>query len=248
MEFCSCGASLSRTAKFCGECGRQTPRATREWQQQTRAEDRRRDRGFLALGLVYASVLLTLLFGSDLDASQTVTELAVYAIDIATGLVACSLIGFASLRHSFGRWPEVPNDFLLAAALPVISLPIAFGYIALVHAALDLGEASAMPASRSLAAQILFWAVMPALVEEWLCRGVLWQAIRPATNRNIAILSTALPFAFMHVLGGTFILEVPHRFVMGLLLGWLRARTGSLWPCVLAHFLHNAIAIWVGQT
>lgn len=29
--------------------------------------------------------------------------------------------------------------------------------------------------------------------------------------------------------------EVPHRFAMGLLLGWLCHRTDSLAPCVLAH-------------
>jgi membrane protease YdiL (CAAX protease family) len=33
--------------------------------------------------------------------------------------------------------------------------------------------------------------------------------------------------------------------VMGLLLGWLRARTGSLWPCVEAHFLHNGFCVVV---
>jgi membrane protease YdiL (CAAX protease family) len=52
-------------------------------------------------------------------------------------------------------------------------------------------------------------------------------------------------FAFLHGLNGGFFLEFPHRFVMGLMLGWLRARTGSLWPCVLAHFLHNGFVVVV---
>ena len=42
-----------------------------------------------------------------------------------------------------------------------------------------------------------------------------------------------------------YVLELPHRFVMGLLLGWLRARSNSLAPCVLAHFTHNLLAILI---
>ena len=87
--------------------------------------------------------------------------------------------------------------------------------------------------------------LLPALIEEWMYRGVLWNALRPIAGRSITIVSTAVLFAFLHGLNGGFILELPPRFVMGLLLGWLRARTGSLWPCVLAHFLHNAAATLV---
>ena len=74
-----------------------------------------------------------------------------------------------------------------------------------------------------------------------MCRGVLWIALRPIVSSAVTIVSTASLFAFLHGLNGGFVLELPHRFVMGLCLGWLRAKTGSLWPCVLAHFLHNGI-------
>ena len=86
-------------------------------------------------------------------------------------------------------------------------------------------------------------AVLPALVEEWTDRGVLWLAIRPLVSERMTILATALVFAFMHGLDGSFLLGFPHRFVAGLLLGWLRARTGSLVPCILAHFLHNFLSL-----
>ncbi len=49
----------------------------------------------------------------------------------------------------------------------------------------------------------------------------------------------------MHGLGGGWVLEFPHRFVSGLIFGWLRLRSGSLLPGMLAHFLHNALSLIV---
>ena len=38
-------------------------------------------------------------------------------------------------------------------------------------------------------------------------------------------------------------LEVPHRALGGVFLGILRYKSGSLLPCVLAHFLNNLAAV-----
>jgi membrane protease YdiL (CAAX protease family) len=56
---------------------------------------------------------------------------------------------------------------------------------------------------------------------------------------------TALLFALLHGLGGTDPFEIPHRFTGGLVLGWLRHRTASLLPCILAHLVHNLLAVIV---
>ncbi len=88
-------------------------------------------------------------------------------------------------------------------------------------------------------AMVLF----PVLSEEWLDRGVLWAALRRVTGVRATVLCTAILFALMHGLNGGGILEVPHRFVVGLGLGWLRLRSGSLLPGILAHALLNTLAI-----
>ena len=48
----------------------------------------------------------------------------------------------------------------------------------------------------------------------------------------------------MHGLGGG-ILAYPHRFVLGLIAGWLRHRSGSLLPGVAAYFIHNLLCVLV---
>jgi membrane protease YdiL (CAAX protease family) len=38
-------------------------------------------------------------------------------------------------------------------------------------------------------------------------------------------------------------LQFPGAFAGGLVLGWLRHRTGSLWPCIWLHALFNGIVV-----
>jgi sodium transport system permease protein len=82
----------------------------------------------------------------------------------------------------------------------------------------------------------------PALAEEWLNRGVLWVALERIAKPATVILCTAFAFAVMHGLNGGRYLELPHRFAGGLLLGWLRHRTGSLAPPIAGHATLNLIA------
>jgi membrane protease YdiL (CAAX protease family) len=39
------------------------------------------------------------------------------------------------------------------------------------------------------------------------------------------------------------VVALPHRFATGLVLGWLRERSGSLAPSITAHFVNNALAV-----
>lgn len=206
-----------------------------------RTESRQRNRNFLVVGMVYASVLVSLVVAAQVADSLVMAEVTFVSFDIVVGVVACGILGRKSFRQAFGRAPDLAS-LGMGAAVPLVSLPLTFGYVALIGLLAD-GESHDPFAGESLLTLIVCVAVVPALLEEWLCRGVLWQAVRPVANRGAAIVATATPFAFMHIFGGGFLFELPHRFLLGVLLGWLRAKTGSLWPCVLAHFLHNAVAI-----
>jgi CAAX protease family protein len=88
---------------------------------------------------------------------------------------------------------------------------------------------------------------LPAACEEAVFRGVLLPAfltrLRPAT----AIVLSALLFGAVHVtwpadgLGALY--QVPQAVLVGLVLGALRVRSGSLLPGVLAHALYNATTL-----
>jgi sodium transport system permease protein len=91
-------------------------------------------------------------------------------------------------------------------------------------------------------------AVVPAVVEELFFRGYLQSALLGVLRPRSAILASAALFALFHVILGS-VLAV-ERFVpsllLGILLGWVCWRTGSVWPGVLLHALHNGCVALLG--
>ncbi|HEY7309329.1 MAG TPA: ABC transporter permease subunit/CPBP intramembrane protease [Gemmataceae bacterium] len=91
-------------------------------------------------------------------------------------------------------------------------------------------------------------AVVPAVVEELFFRGYLQSALLGVLRPRSAVLSSAALFALFHVILGS-VLAV-ERFVpsllLGVLLGWMCWRTGSVWPGMVLHALHNGCVALLG--
>ena len=82
------------------------------------------------------------------------------------------------------------------------------------------------------------------LVEELLFRGVLLSALIPRCGRWGAAVLSSLAFALAHLPGlGWAPFAVPALLLLALALAWLRLRSGSLWPGVVAHAVHNLVAV-----
>lgn len=89
---------------------------------------------------------------------------------------------------------------------------------------------------RDLAANLIVVAIMPAIGEELLFRGVIQPVFfKHFKNAWVAIALTSLLFAVMHQqffnLGALFFISV--------LLGLIRHWTNNLWLCMLGHFINN---------
>jgi len=85
---------------------------------------------------------------------------------------------------------------------------------------------------------ILIVVVLWPMVEEILFRGLLFGALRKWLTPAWTIVITAVLFATIH--GDPYFL-VP-LVAVGILLGWVRHRTGSVWFSVVIHILNNALA------
>lgn len=87
-------------------------------------------------------------------------------------------------------------------------------------------------------------AFVPAVCEELLFRGVLLPAFLTRQRPAAAVFVSAALFASLHVLptsdGGVSLYQVPQALLVGVVLGVLRLRSGSLLPGILAHALYNA--------
>jgi uncharacterized protein len=92
----------------------------------------------------------------------------------------------------------------------------------------------------SFLGNILIIAVLPALGEELIFRGVLQKILtRLLKSGNASVWITAIIFSSLHL---QFFGFLP-RFILGLVFGYLFLWSGTLWLPVLAHFVNNAVSV-----
>jgi sodium transport system permease protein len=92
-----------------------------------------------------------------------------------------------------------------------------------------------------LAIVMLSVALAPAVCEEVLFRGALLRGLASRIPPVAALLIAAAMFAVYHAKP----VQMLPTFTLGLVLGALSMRAGSILPTVIAHFLNNAMAIVV---
>jgi sodium transport system permease protein len=96
---------------------------------------------------------------------------------------------------------------------------------------------NAMPLGQALS----LVAVLPGLCEEMLCRGFLLSSFKGRLGGMGAVIFTAVCFGLLHL--------DPYRLIstmfLGLLLGFIVLRTGSIYPAMLAHAANNALSFLV---
>ncbi len=90
---------------------------------------------------------------------------------------------------------------------------------------------------------ILAFALTPAVIEELCFRGYLFSALSRILSPGRVIVLTSVLFGLFHVLTGSALLV--ERFIpttlMGLILGWIAYRSGSVLPGMVVHFVHNTL-------
>lgn len=85
---------------------------------------------------------------------------------------------------------------------------------------------------------LLSTAVIPAVSEEFVFRGVMLSSLRKFGD-GFAVLATALLFGFMH---GNLV-QIPFAFIVGLVLGFVTVSTKSMLPAMLIHALNNSYSV-----
>ena len=90
-----------------------------------------------------------------------------------------------------------------------------------------------------LALSLLLLAVLAPLVEELVFRGLLYGWLVGRWGKTVAWIVSSLAFAAAHTEPAHIVLVFP----LGLLFGWLRQRTDSLLPSLVAHIANNSLAL-----
>jgi sodium transport system permease protein len=218
----------------------------------------RRDRGdtpSFAESLLCAVLLLVIGFFARLYAKMP-ENWAAFRNDTAIGLVAFILIPAVVMALVLTRRPAltlllkrpsflltVPAAVMLAICLnPAImwfGQGISYVYPMSEHAQLQLKPILAFMQQAPLWQLVLLIGLTPAICEELAFRGFILSGFRHVGNKWTAIVLTAAFFGFAH---GVFQQSIATFFV-GIVLGYVAVKTGSIFPAMAFHFASNALTV-----
>lgn len=155
------------------------------------------------------------------------------------GRAGSALLG---LHQSGGRWL-----WLAPIAVLIVSFFVDEGILRLVR---EFAGSELLPTVNAVIAEIattpgrvvlaiLVMGVLAPLVEELVFRGLLYGYVAGRFGGMAALIVSSLAFAAAHVEPIHVALVLP----IGVLLGWTRMRTSSLWPAIAAHIANNTVAV-----
>ncbi len=181
--------------------------------------------------------------------------------------VAMTAIVFGGIPLAMCRARRVPiaPAFRLPASAPAVFLAVALvglSFLTLSHEtvlflkqwrdlALDpklvtaVNEYLARLRTLPVPAVVLCMACVPAFFEEAFFRGYLFAALASRTTAAATIAATAITFGLFHVINPSQMASerLVSTTMVGLVLGFVRWRTGSVLPGIVLHTLHNGLVI-----
>jgi uncharacterized protein len=252
-----CGAPLSQFFYFCLACGTPfkainsvvaplRPRVLTDGELVERKAPH-----VHALFWSYFGVLIGVTFFSIFFFRENREDLHLLIGDAALLVLTCvwGWIYRVALKAQFGVFGFNRSAAYIGLAILVPLLAINFGYHTWLESLLNRdGDEGMLDDLRKTgigeAILIVSFCVMPAVVEEIAFRGLIQHWLQVAIRPRNAIIYASFLFTVMHLS----ILSFPYLFAVGVLLGWTKWKTRSLYPSMLIHFLHNFVVIEYFET
>lgn len=172
-------------------------------------------------------------------------ELLLPFASLASGALVAIVVAWAGPCGRIGFQAAAPRHYgesLLAAA---VGLGLAVAWLQLLEATVDGIEpdmVQQLTQRLGVPMALFVVAVSPAVLEEVVFRGVLQGRLLALLGRRAGLLTTAAAFALCHAQPAV----LPIHMGLGLWLGWLRERCGSLLPGMLMHFAYNGSIVVLG--
>lgn len=169
-----------------------------------------------------------------------VVILAVYLFAVRRAQGDWSRLGF----RAFSQWwlPLTPiltlvQLFGMSIINIVLVLPLTGGEFENPQIEALTGGSPLSP--RDFGVLILLVAIIAPIAEELFFRGMLYPVLRQRWSPTGAIVINGFLFAFIHFIP----ILIPGLFFVGMVLAWVRERSGSLIPCMLLHAMQNGLVL-----
>ena len=242
-RFCrTCGATWDPAWTACEPCGRDVARAAvlREAAPASAGVTSALAFYFTLLAVCAAAIAAGAFGAAKGDGGLGIELFATAGLSVVT--IVWAAVDARRVGPPLCRVPH-PLWFAAAVGLSLVTVGIATGTIGslrhLVRAPAERMSDPFLAAGYGWGFVVLCTCVQPAVVEELAFRGVIFAGVGRVLSRTETVLVTALMFMILHLSPVRF----PHTLALGLGAGYLRTRTGSLYPCIAMHFAHNLLCV-----
>ncbi len=184
------------------------------------------------------AALYTLLMPANL--ANIISLTPTYLIEVVIILIFCR-INKANIKTATGFNKVKPITYLLVFLLCITIHPFInmFGVLTNIFIPGGNEAISSQLLNNGFILNTIFAAILPALVEEFIFRGMLLNTYVQTNRLRASILLSALVFALYHFN----LIQGLYAFVLGIIIGLIFVLTDSVLPCMLFHFTFNGISV-----
>lgn len=191
--------------------------------------------GYYALSLVFSIVLMIL----DAELPLWLNLVVSQGILVAIALVYVLVNKINIVKCIPYRKLKIGDAFLsILMGYMIVPLVLFISNITMLFSTNHVAESSNELATYPFLLQIFLMAMIPPMVEEFICRGLFYHSYRKNGILGAAVTS-GLVFGVLHLNINQFC----YAFVMGIILAFMVEATGSIWSSILAHFSFNTYSI-----
>jgi membrane protease YdiL (CAAX protease family) len=244
-RFCrTCGAPWEPSWAECPGCARRAaaaagaPATASAFAQDVRSVKSAVALYFTLLAVSLVAILIVLVGKEDLGVVGDLTLGAIFSAVVVAWCLASPRLVLPSLSTAGPfRWyalaPAAAVCTYFAASSVVTFLDWAFGLEHLTYSDPYITE------GYGFGWVVLSVCVQPGVFEELAFRGVIQTSLTRVLGAYESLFTTTLMFGILHLS----IPSMPHLCFIGLVLGWMRLKSGSLYPGMLMHFTHNFLVV-----
>lgn len=212
-----------------------------------------------ALGVGFGITALSYLLATDIGDGSAIfvgVPVGIIAATAMSGVFAATGIAFSVVRFQepFSSLGFVKTSgfkpYLFAVAMWIVGLSVLMFWVqALVWFGIDVlvppdtAKQALDEADGNIVATILLAGIIGPMAEEIFFRGFVLPGLVKKFGIIWALVISSVLFGLFHIDPGAI---VP-TFALGLALGWVYIKTGSIWPAIFAHGLHNTVAVLIAK-
>lgn len=199
--------------------------------------------------LIYLIVFLAIQAGVSFGV-QGIWRMATGSTDITATMIIVSTVVYGALTAAvflLARWCEVSRGYVRSRPWGVVFWCVMASVGAVIPSMWLQEQLPELPDMMKGSFDMVLkdrWGyvavgLMAPMVEEIVFRGAILRALLHKTARPwVAIILSAVFFAVAHFNP----VQMPHAFLVGLLLDWMYCRTDSIVPGVVYHWVNNSVA------